>query len=97
MTSEELKFTAMIIRPATAAYVEGMSDVFFHSFNQTFWQYFYPENEKNHDFIVDMWTRGIHSPTDRSFVAVDTSACDRIIGVSRWQLPLYGQALNHDA
>lgn len=97
MTHKGSKPTAIIVRPAIAADVEGMSDVFFHSFNQTFWQYFCPESEKNHNFIVDMWTRGIHSPTDQSFVAVDTSACDRIIGVSRWQLPQYNGAQNHDA
>lgn len=97
MTREATKPSTILIRPATPSDVQGMADVFFHSFNQVFWQYFCPENEANRAWIVDMWTRGIHASTDRSFVAVDTSAGDRIVGVSRWQLPLYNEPMNHEA
>jgi GNAT superfamily N-acetyltransferase len=66
-----------------------MTDVFFDSFNQAFWTHILPDNKSNRSFIVDMWTKGMYASTDRTFVAVDTADSNRIIGVSRWQAPLY--------
>lgn len=89
--------SSIIIRSATQADVPGMADIFFRSFNQKFWQYFCPDKPVNRMFISDMWSRGIDTPTDRSFVAIDTSRDSKIVGLSRWQLPQDDGAQNHDA
>jgi hypothetical protein len=87
----------IIIRSARLADVDRMTDVFFESFNQKFWTHICPDNSPNRSFIVDMWTKGMHASTDRTFVAVDTADSDRIIGVSRWQVPLYDQSTGCDS
>lgn len=79
----------IVIRAAELADVDHMTDFFFRSFNQGFWKHFCPECEANRKFIADMWIMGLESPQDRTFVAIDTSASDAIVGFSRWQVPLY--------
>ena len=78
---------SIIIRPARSSDAEGMTATFFHSFNQKFWQVFCPPTTKNTAWITSMWSKGIVTPTDRSFVAVDPSAGEKVIAFSRWQLP----------
>jgi hypothetical protein len=79
----------IIIRPARLADIKTMTDVFFDSFNQEFWTSILPDNSSNRSFIDEMWKKGMYASTDRTFVAVDTADSNRVIGVSRWQAPLY--------
>lgn len=87
----------IIVRSARLADVDCMTDVFSKSFNQKFWTYVCPDNSSNRRFINDMWIQGIHDSTDRTFVAVDTADSNRIIGVSRWQVPLHDQSAGCDS
>lgn len=82
----------IVVRAAELADVDDMTDVFFRSFNQDFWQHFCPDTTLNRKFITDMWIMGIESPHDRTFVALDALASNAIVGFSRWQIPLYGQS-----
>jgi hypothetical protein len=88
---------SIIIRSAKLADVDRMTDVFFGAFNQKFWTHICPDNSPDRSFIIDMWTKGIYASTDRTFVAVDTADSNRIIGVSRWQAPLYDQRTDCDS
>lgn len=97
---KSLTFSTMpsiVVRRATQADVPGMTDIFFRSFNQKFWQHFCPDQPANREFISDMWSRGIDAPTDRSFVAVDTDQDLKLVGLSRWQVPQADGSQNHDA
>lgn len=97
---KSLTFSTMpsiVVRRATQADVPGMTDIFFRSFNQKFWQHFCPDQPANREFISDMWSRGIDAPTDRSFVAVDTDQDSKLVGLSRWQVPQADGSQNHDA
>lgn len=80
---------AIVIRAAELTDVDHMTDVFFRSFNQGFWKHFCPDCEANRKLIADMWIMGLESSQDRTFVAIDTSALNAIVGFSRWQVPLY--------
>ena len=75
------------IRPATKDDVPAMTDVFFHSFNAPFWQYFIPDTPYMRRWWDEAWTIGLDNPTDRTFVAVDTANSDKVIGFSRWMAP----------
>jgi hypothetical protein len=83
---------SIIIRPARLSDVDDMTNVFFESFNQQFWTHILPDNSSNRCFIGEMWTKGMYTSTDQTFVAVDTADYNRIIGVSRWQAPLYDRS-----
>jgi hypothetical protein len=83
---------SIIIRPARLSDVDDMTNVFFESFNQQFWTHILPDNSSNRCFIDEMWTKGMYTSTDQTFVAVDTADHNRIIGVSRWQAPLYDRS-----
>lgn len=75
------------IRPATKEDVPGLTDVFFHSFNAPFWQYFMPDNANNRKWWSEGWTISLENPTDRNFVVEDTQANNRIVAFSRWIVP----------
>lgn len=81
----------IVIRAAELTDIDHMTDVFFRSFNQGFWKHFCPDCAANRNFIADMWIMGLESSHDRTFVAIDTSASDAIVGFSRWQAPLYSR------
>ena len=83
---------SIIIRPARLSDVDDMTNVFFKCFNQEFWTHVLPDNSSNRSFIDEMWTKGMYTSTDQTFVAVDTADYNRIIGVSRWQAPLYDRS-----
>ena len=84
---------SIIIRPARPADIDRMTEVFFSSFNQDFWSHICPYNIANQSFIVEMWTMGMLTPTDQTFVAVDIADSNKIIGVSRWQTPRYDRSI----
>ena len=75
------------IREATTNDVSAMTEVFFHSFNAPFWQYFMADNPANRQWWDKGWTMGIESPTDISFVVEDTQSNNRIVAFSRWMTP----------
>ncbi|KAK3110834.1 hypothetical protein LTR53_014471 [Teratosphaeriaceae sp. CCFEE 6253] len=75
------------MREARKADVSAMTDVFFHSFNAPFWQYFLPETPDVRRWWDQGWALGIDSATDRSFVVEDSEQGDRIVAFSRWMTP----------
>lgn len=85
------------IRPATKADAPAMAEVFFRSFNAAFWQYFMPDTPLTRAWWTEAWTKGLDSPRDRTFVAVDTQAEGRVVGFSRWIVPQPDGSLEHDA
>ncbi|KAK5124551.1 hypothetical protein LTR85_001768 [Meristemomyces frigidus] len=76
-----------MIREAKKEDVSSMSDVFFHSFNAPFWQYFIPPTPEKRKWWDDSWLMGIENPTDRSFVVEDTERGNKIVAFSRWMIP----------
>lgn len=77
----------ILIRPATKDDIKDMTDVFFYSFNAPFWQYFIPDTPYFRGWWDEAWKMGLENPTDRSFVAVDTTNGDKVVGFSRWMVP----------
>ena len=75
------------IRPAKKDDSSAMTDVFFHSFNAKFFQYFIPDTTWNREWWDAAWALSIDNPTDRNFVIEDTAHGDRIVAFSRWMLP----------
>jgi hypothetical protein len=75
------------VRDAATDDVSYMTEVFFRSFNQPFWQYFVPDQPMFRKWWDDSWTIGIENPTDRSFVVEDTQDNNKIVAFSRWMVP----------
>ena len=87
--AEELKLAGSRynIRPATKDDVKSMTEVFFNSFNQPFWQYFISDSPGNRQWWDEAWEMGIDNPTDQSFVVEDTKNGNRVVAFSRWMVP----------
>lgn len=87
--ADDLKLAGpqFLIREAKKEDAPAMTDVFFHSFNAPFFQYFTPDRPKFRQWWDEAWAMGLDNPTDRSFVVEDTAHGHKIVAVSRWMVP----------
>lgn len=75
------------VRPVIKDDIPAITDVFFHSFNARFWQYFIPDKPAFRRWWNEAWALGVDNPTDRTFVVEDTAQANRIVAFSRWMVP----------
>jgi hypothetical protein len=82
--------TRFKIRPAQEDDLQTLTnDVWFHSFGvNPFWAYLFPDSTIcRREYLDKLWAIGLRNPTDRTFVVVDTQEHDRVVALSRWQVP----------
>ncbi|OQN97004.1 hypothetical protein B0A48_16978 [Cryoendolithus antarcticus] len=76
------------IRPATESDIPSLTANFYTSFGHApFMAYLFPKSPYFDKWWNEVFALGLQNPTDRTFVATDSNAGDKVVAFSRWMVP----------